>query len=337
MDIMAANRRTANTAIKESLPEKILSAPAYFDFDQLVYVIESLKDNIDSLGEASNPAKEAIRIHANPIMHPEHGEIDRVEINTSGIPEVFTNFLNLIGATGPLPIPYTEIFLERLKAKDKAALHFLDIFNHRLISLLHRLRKKNYPHLCRSAATQTPLGKVARDLSGFDINNNINHTVFFDHYWRRSRSLTALLQLIEGFFKITAQILPFEGTWRVVDKSAGTKIGVKKGKFNQLGNNSILGLRAWDQTAGFTIDFPELTWDELQKFLPFQDKKLGGSNFEKLQKIILGFMGCQPRIFISLKLKHAENKIANLKGKTALGWNSWLSGNKTDIAKIKLQ
>jgi type VI secretion system protein ImpH len=338
MDVMATNQRSTNTALKKSLPEQVLESPAAFDFDQLIYIIESLRSNANDLGEGHEPAKEAVRIRANPIMHQEAGEIRTLETtNTvSNLPEVYTNFLNLIGSNGPLPMPYTEIILERLKAKDKAALHFLDIFNHRLISLWHRLRKKTYPQLYKTIPVKTPVGKVVEDLSGFKAVEELPHTVFFDHYWRRSRSVYALLHMIQRFFGLNATAKAFEGAWRVIDKNEGSKIGLNQGMFNVLGKSSLLGLRSWDQSAGFTINLPPIGWQALQQFLPFKDLNFGGSDYQKLKKLILGFMGCQPKVFINLSLKPPENSGTVLNAKFALGWNSWLKGGAPDTARIRL-
>lgn len=338
MDVMATNQRPTNTALKKSLPEQVLESPTAFDFDQLVYIIESLRSNTDSLGEGNDPAIEAIRVRANPVMHQETGEIGALETaNTvSNLPEVYTNFLNLIGVNGPLPVPYTEMILERLKAKDKAGMHFLDIFNHRLVSLWHRLRKKNYPQLYKSLPSKTPIGKVVENLSGFAPSQDLPHTVFFDHYWRRSRSIYALLHMIERFFDLTATATAFEGGWRVIEKNEASQIGLKQGAYNALGRTSILGLRSWDQTAGFSINLPELSWQAVQQFLPFKDANFGGENAQKLKKLIMGLMGSQPKVFLNIKLKPEDNSGIKLNSKFALGWNSWIKGNNPDVARVRV-
>jgi type VI secretion system protein ImpH len=338
MDVMATNQRSTNKTIKKSLPEQVLENPTDFDFDQLVYIVESLRSNIEPLGENNNPNKEAVRIRANPVMHQEIGEISTIEAaNTvSNMPEIYTNFLNLIGINGPLPMPYTELILERIKAKDKAGLHFLDIFNHRLVSLWHRLRKKTYPQLYKSTPNQTPIGKVAQDLSGFKELNDLPHTVFFDHYWRRSRSIYALLHMIQRFFNIKATAIPFEGKWRVIEKNEGSQIGINQGQYNVLGKSSVLGLRSWDQSAGFTINLPALGWQELQEFLPFKDLNLGGKNYQKLQKLGISLMGSQPSIHLNIALKQSENFGTKLNNNFALGWNTWLNGGTPEQARVKL-
>src|SRR2546425_12316042 len=55
--------------------------------------------------------------------------------------EMTVNFLGLAGGLGALDIPTPELVLQRTSRNDKALKDFLDIFNHRLVSLLYRIRK----------------------------------------------------------------------------------------------------------------------------------------------------------------------------------------------------
>lgn len=326
------------SSLKKTLPEQLIESPEAFDLDQLIYIIESIRTNIKPLGENSDPTLEAVRIRSNFTMHQERGEVDHLTVkNTlSGLPEVYINTLSIGGVNGPLPTPYIEMLLDQSREKDFSGLHFLDIFHHRLASMWHRLRKRTYPHLFKSPPLNTPLGKLQEDLSGFkQQNNGVAHTLFFDHFWRRSRSLYSLLTMIERFFNITATISPLEGIFRSIDETEGSTLG-QKGQFQILGKNAILGLRCWDQAAGFTITFSALDWETVQLFLPFSDTTLGGSNFNRLKQLLISYMGSLPRVFLNISLAQNENKGTFLNKKRGLGWNSWLAGSITDKVRVKL-
>jgi type VI secretion system protein ImpH len=334
---MAAPARRTNATVKKTLPEQILETPEAFDLDQLIYIVESIRTNANPLGETSNPAREAVRVRSKLTMHQESTEVDHINVkNTpSGLPEVYINTLSIGGINGPLPTPYTEILLDQVREKDYSGLHFLDIFHHRLASMWHRLRKRTYPHLFKRPPLNTPLGKLQENLSGFKQQGDVAHTLFFDHFWRRSRSLSCLLQMIEKFFNVKATAQPFEGTWRTVDTSEGSRLG-NKGQFQLLGKNAILGLRCWDQAAGFTITLSPLDWATTQQFLPFSDASLGGENFNRFRQILVSYMGSLPRVFLNVSLKQNENQGTKLNKQHGLGWNTWLTGSNADEVRLKL-
>jgi len=337
MDAMAATTRRTSSTIKKSLAEQIIESPEEFDLDQLIYIVESIRTNITPIGEGSKPSQEAVHIRGNLTMHHQGREINHLAVSNtpSTLPELYINTLNLAGINGPLPTPLTELLLDSLKNKDLAGLHFLDIFHHRLASMWHRLRKRTYPHLYQSLPENTPTGMVQQDLSGFKQQGDVAHTLFHDYFWRRSRSISGILQMIEVLFEVHPSATPFEGTWRTVDESQASKIG-KKGQFQVLGKDAILGLRCWDQAAGFSIQINPLDWKTLQQFLPITDKKLGGSNFAKLKQLLISYLGSQPRVFLNLTLKPSANKGTTLKNQNFLGWNSWLTGTITDPVGLKL-
>jgi type VI secretion system protein ImpH len=56
--------------------------------------------------------------------------------------EMFVSFLGLTGPNGVLPQHYTTQLIDRIKAKDFSLADFLDLFNHRMISLFYRAWEK---------------------------------------------------------------------------------------------------------------------------------------------------------------------------------------------------
>ena len=150
------------TAIGRSQPsviEELLAEPQRFNFYQLVRLLEMLEPDSVSVAEGGDPSAEPVRFRSSfslafppsdvvsienvPSTEPtdQFEQLVKRAAGEAKIPTVTVSMLGLGGAHGPLPHPMTEWVLERNAARDFALRDFLDIFDHRLVSLLYRVRK----------------------------------------------------------------------------------------------------------------------------------------------------------------------------------------------------
>ena len=131
--------------------ERLLIEEAYrFEFYQAVklleltyrrYFNEAGKDPDKEIhGEIFDPEMKGVRFTSNidPVFPA--SEIDHVTVPLDPVNpyEMLVNFLGTVGISGPMPEIYTQILLdmEKIDPSNRAFRDFLDIFNHRLISLL---------------------------------------------------------------------------------------------------------------------------------------------------------------------------------------------------------
>src|SRR2546423_11350757 len=113
-----------------------------FDFYQAVRLMEKLRPGSTPVGESVNPADEVARFKSKVTMSFPSSDIEGIRAGKDGEPpEIMVNFMGLAGAFGPMPNPYVELLIEREARGDAAFRDFLDIFNHRLVSLMYRIRK----------------------------------------------------------------------------------------------------------------------------------------------------------------------------------------------------
>ena len=75
------------------------------------------------------------------------------------------------GVDGPLPTSFTEEILERLSRQDTAAAAFLDIFHHRLVSLLYRIHKVHRAALVTVSPERTPSARYLYSLMGLGLTS----------------------------------------------------------------------------------------------------------------------------------------------------------------------
>ena len=138
-----------------------------FNFYQAVRLLEQIRPQAAPLGEGARPNREAVRFTSRVRFDFPSTDIDDIRASESDRPnEMVVNLMGLAGCLGPLPAPYTEWILDRVREKDTAFRDFLDIFNHRLVSLLYRVRKVHRIGFDTRRPDQTPFAGYAFALLG---------------------------------------------------------------------------------------------------------------------------------------------------------------------------
>ena len=214
-----------------------------------------------SIGEGSEPNKEAVRLKS--AVDLEFPASDIVEINHENegpVPSSVTvNFLGLAGALGPLPKPFTELILERLREKDSALKDFLDIFNHRLLSLLFRSRKRYRLTLDHKPPGEDAFSGFLFSVIGLGTPGLRDQLQIKDRAVLRyggllahqPRSLVGLEQILRDYFQIEVKGQQLCGQWYQLDEDQQTAIGVD-GRNQRLGVDAVVvGKRVWDQQGQF--------------------------------------------------------------------------------------
>ncbi len=331
-----------NPPVKEGL----LKSPQEFDFDQAINILEQLDPGATPLGSETDPQNEAIQIKSHVSFAIPTSELQSLQQEPDQKPILWINFLSIAGIQGPLPTPYTETVIDRTRQKDTGFRDFLDIFNHRLATFWHRLRKKIMPGVLQAPPQDAPIGKTLLQIAGIAHPNllqglKISPQILMSYHdiiWKRPHSGAGLLRLIKSYFNVPVVIEQFEGAWREAHAHDLSKIGSKKGQFNELGKNMILGKKCWDQTAAASIAIGPLSWNEYCSFLPTPASSNVVTTFSLLKELSYFFIGMNTQIHLRLKLNRFDIKPVMLNRKFALGYNSWLKCDKiqTDNPSIKI-
>ncbi|MEJ7618544.1 MAG: type VI secretion system baseplate subunit TssG [Pyrinomonadaceae bacterium] len=122
--------------------------PYRFEFFQAVRLMMKLgqQQQRQPVGAAAAPSEEAVRFRTRVSLVFPPSELyelkRRADEEDQRPPEMTVAFMGLTGPAGVLPLHYTELLIERARYKDTAGWEFLDIFNHRLISLFFRAWEK---------------------------------------------------------------------------------------------------------------------------------------------------------------------------------------------------
>jgi type VI secretion system protein ImpH len=322
------------------LIELLTAEPYRFDSRQVVRVLGSLAPGAAPLGLRSDPYDEAMAFRSSLGVAFPASDIDRVEIpaqrDRSQRPVVTVNFLGLGGAFGPLPVGLSELVARRARGGDTASRDFLDIFNHRLVSLmmrcwrLFRLALQDtspeetsfafYLFALLGLATEgmrTTLGRHSRNrLDGLD-RSLLGLTGLLN---QRPLSLHALERTLAVHFGLPVRVIPLRGVWLDLEPEERTTIGAR-GRNQVLGDGAVLGGRVWDQAGGILIAVGPMTFREALTFLP------NGTAFAKMRTLADFLLGGAFAVSLRLTINPQDMPVSRLEhgGSMRLGWAAWLT------------
>ena len=304
-----------------------------FEFYQAVRLLERMAGEAVPVGEGTEPGREAVRFSSRVSFDFPASEVHEVELpKNPGEPARMTvNVMGLAGALGPLPAPFSELLLERLWAKDPAFRDFLDIFNHRLVSILHRAKKRVRPGLSwdrpdREGFSRAAFAFLGLHTEGVRERMDVEDRALLQYTGilaRRVRTAGGLEVMLAGYFGVRARCTQLVGRWLVLDPEQRTAIGTLGGsgrnhELSALGSGAVLGSRVWDQGAGIEIAMGPLTLGQFLDFLPT------GRAFRSLVQLVRFALGDGTGFDVRLQLKGAEVPPCRLGCGPRLGWSAWL-------------
>jgi type VI secretion system protein ImpH len=329
---MAAESRRTDPPLDHVLYEEGFR----FNFFQAVRVIERLFPSRHPVGRESLPSNEAVRFRSLlSLTFPPSAVQDVVRPEDERVPpQMIVAFMGLTGPMGVLPRHYTELLLERVRRKDATLRDFLDIFNHRMVSLFYRAWEKyRFPIAYERSRTQRsgydPFSEclfhfVGLGTPGLQGRMETGDEVLL-HYGglvgQQPRSASALEAVLRDYFDVPVKIEQFVGAWLRVDDEYRTRLGRNDGN-NQIGTGAFLGSRSWDQQAGFRIKIGPVKFERFCDFIP------SGAEFKSLVQLTRLMSGAVHDFSCQLILKASEVPKCELRkpGSNALrlGWSSWL-------------
>jgi type VI secretion system protein ImpH len=334
---MAAAGRTEDFGLKDSPIETVLREDACsFEFFQAVTLLQRLCSDCQPVGRFSNPDNEAVRFRANNSLAFPASQIQQIQDPQDAPPEMMVNFMGLTGPTGVLPYCYTELILERARAKDRTLQSFLDIFNHRLISFFYRAWEKHRFPVTFCLGDEDRFTHYLLDLIGLGTRGLENRQAVPDHallhfaglFGMQSRSAAALEAILSDYFQVPVEVEQFSGAWYRLDPSTQTCMEQKDSESEQLGGGAVVGDEIWDQRSRVRVNLGPLSLSEYRDFLP------EGTAFEPLRALTKFFSNDEFDFEVQLTLAREEAPRCEVgfEGDAAprLGWVTWLKSVPLD-------
>jgi len=349
---MARPRRTAIGSVKDEL----FRHPYRFEFFQavrLLWLIRSQElgpSGAQNVGENASPQRECV--HLKGILSHRFPAVEVGEIKDSapaGVPELSVAVMGLYGAMGVLPTHDTQRLIDK-RRDTNGEVAFLDLFNHRVLSLFYRAWAKHFlPVNYEQSFHRFPdrdSNKSNLDGSNLDVVSNSllalagaglpslqNRLEFADttfaffagHFSRQPKAASSLAQMIRVVFDVPVTITHFVGQWLQLNESTRSEMASPEridGQNAQLGSGFILGDRVWDIGGKFRVTLGPLDYQQMLSYCPWNEK------LKRLFQLTKAYVGPQLEFDIQLELHAAEIPPLQLGSLQALGTNSWLYSSR---------
>jgi type VI secretion system protein ImpH len=237
--------------------------------------------------------------------------------------ELLVNFIGLVGQSGALPEPYTELLLERLYAKDKTLLDFLSIFEHRLLQLFYDGGTASNYYMNYEVGLPHQTTDLLQAFTGQKPEESSEPSMYYAGlFGTQARSAEGLRVILSDHFDFAFNVLQYTPQWFDLPADDCGKMS----KHNRLGGGTILGKRVWQVQNRCSILIGPLDYTQFTHLLPC------GDTLGALTKLINAYLGLEYDYVIQLLVSTTEFPICQLsKSKTIkLGWNSRLAKSQND-------
>ncbi|GGF57704.1 hypothetical protein GCM10007301_16760 [Azorhizobium oxalatiphilum] len=341
--------------------DALLRAPHSFDLAQAVRVVESVARLNRRGGRPDLSAEEAelaselperdagedfgfwaagsARFVSDTNLRYPGAAITHARQRSPGEPvELTVSTFGLIGPLGVLPYAYTTHANEGVRQRDEGMRAFIDIFNHRAVSLFCRASAKyrialahegsrhDYPDFFTvGLKSLTGLGSPKLENRLAIPDDLVLHNAGL--FASQTRSLAALETLLSNELGQAVRVEPFTGGWVDVPPAEQTRLGGAdhlEGQHAHLNSSAMLGGRAWVAQHHFRIHVGPADRADLLDLLP------GAPRAELIRDLVQLFCGLEFTFDINVLVKAASVPAARLStgehdvGGARLGQLAWV-------------
>jgi|LakMenEpi03Aug12_release.lakeMendotaPanAssembly.Ray.scaffolds.fasta_scaffold13796_5 type VI secretion system protein ImpH len=255
-------------------------------------------------------------------------------------PELEVSFFGLFGASGALPKHYSLLILDRIKQKDYALRDFLNIFNHRLLSLFYRAWEKHHFPISFETATrlkdkdrvqQVLWSLIGLQTGGLQKRLSVSDSAFLHysaHFAAEVPRCDSLEAMLGQTFRVPIEVLQLVGQWVFLPASEQSRLGGTSTSdgWNQLGKDAVAGGKVWECQSRFRIRIGAVGFGVFSTLMPH------GKRLRQVVDFTRRYVGPQYDFDVQVVLKKNEVPPLKLGGETGyLGWSTWLGVRQDSV------
>ena len=315
----------ARPAPQPALERALAEAPTSFDFYQAVRLLERLRPGRAPVGEFADPGAEAVRFATSLRLGFPASEVESLATGDDRALLTAT-FFGLTGPSGVMPLEYSALVADRARAKDPTMHDFLDLLNHRMLSLLYRAWERArfvvaYERDRRDALTRHLFDLVGLGTAGLDGRLPLPDESLLRYAGLLAlptRPAVALEGLLADYFQVPASVEQFIGSWFPIEGDALCRLD-DGGAATSLGGGAVAGDEVWDCQGRVRVRLGPLSRAQYDRFLP------DGDAHAPLRALVRLYTRDELDAEVQLVLSPDEVPGLTLGGDAApLGWATWI-------------
>jgi type VI secretion system protein ImpH len=317
---------------------ELIDRPESFEFFQAVRLARMIWAGRADVGSEADPAEEVVRFRSDVNLCFPRSDLVSFEPPSDTRPMALACVAFMGAATpasfGSLPSRYATEIHDLAREGNDAFRDFLDLFNHRFVSLFYRAWEK-YRFAIRFEHDERGLFEDAVfALIGMGTPGLRGRLPIGDHALLYRAGLLALApvpavalrSLIESYFGVPARVMQFEARWYPLDPEDQTSLG----RINaSLGQDAVVGSSVRLCQHRFRLALGPLDWDTYERHLP------AGNAYPATGELVRFAVSEELEFDVQLVLRKEDVPPATLgeggPRRVRLGWTTWIGSGSAKV------
>ncbi len=319
---------TASGSAAHALESRLREKPSGLGFFQAVRRLECAYGGSSRIGGSDHPKDDPVRFCQTTSLAFAPGSISEfVPADDDHPARLFVSFMGLLGSNGPMPLAISEYVYDRIhNHEDTTLARFLDLFNHRMVSLFYRAWANSQLAVSRDKPGEQSYDRYVGSLFGMGMSSFLNEDCVPDEAKRhysgrlasRVRNAEGLQSILSDYLGVPARVVQFVGRWMPIPEQYRCRLGERPDS-GRLGKTALLGAKTWDCQQKFRIVLGPMKLADYERLLPHT------SSFRRLVDWVRNYVGDELLWDAQLILRAADVPRARLGSYGHLGRTAWLA------------
>lgn len=303
---------------RQQVIRKILKKdPAKTDFIEVIRNCDKMSDPSSPTGWADSVSKEFWRFGQQPALHFYDKTVAAISDRPNGGAHLDVFSPGLCGVDGPMSYDLTGMVMSQSRNNyDYALQRFLDIINHRFITLYYRACTQNDTAISFDRLGNDLVRSIQRSLSGADAHGEFSLAPFLAETATQyalfgiygSKGLELLLKLFLGFdIQVQERVFSTHSIPRELHCRLGKKYEAS------LGVNTQIGTHFFSNTKKFILKIGPVDFSQCEQLLP------GTKKYRKILELVNFYMRKPMDFDIEFVLNKKSIPGISLNGFSSLG------------------